>query len=146
MASYPLPPASPRKVDENLREGATKATGDLTNGGCSRNILTWRRGSVSASEESGAEVGREEDDELSESEVRQDGWRGEEQWVTDAVHVFLEGPQAIVARTYWKDKGEDVVCEARVVKMGGKSKKLVAYLPHREGRTATPAEWQRAST
>ena len=141
MASYPSPPASPRKIDENLREGATKAMGDPTGGGCSGNVLTRRRGSVSAPEESGAEVGREEDDELSESEVKQDGWRGEEQRVIDAVHVFLEGPQATVARTYWKDKGEDVVCEARVVKMGGKSKKLVVYFPHREGRTATPAEW-----
>ena len=112
MASYPSPPTSPRKLDENPREDATKTARDLTDGGCSRNVFTWRRGSDSAPEEPDAEVGKEEEDELSESEARQDGWYDEEQQVTDAVHAFMNGPQATMARTYWKNKGEDVVCEA----------------------------------
>ena len=142
MASYPLLLTSLRKVDENLREGANKMAGDPTDRSCSRNVFTWQRGSVSISENSGAEVGREEYDELSESEVKQDSWRDEEQWVIDAVHTFMDGLQAMMAHTSWKNKGEDVVCEARVVKMGGMSKKLVAYFLYGEGRTATLAEWQ----
>ena len=47
--------------------------GDLTDGGCSGNVLPRRRGSSSAPEESEAEAEREEDDEPSEAEVRQDG-------------------------------------------------------------------------
>ena len=120
--------------------------GDLTDGGCSGNVLPRRRGSSSAPEESEAEAEREEDDEPSEAEVRQDGWREEEQRVANALHVFLEGPPTAVAHTYWKERGEETIWEARVVRMGGKNKKLMVYFPHGEGKTATTAEWQRAST
>ena len=66
--------------------------------------------------------------------------------MANALHVFLEGPPTAVAHTYWKERGEETIWEARVVRMGGKNKKLMVYFPHGEGKTATTAEWQRAST
>ena len=57
---------------------------------------------------------------------------------------FLAMPPDTVVNTTWKERGNDLVTEAKVCRAGLRTRKLLVYFPHGDGKATTSRSWRQA--
>ena len=138
-----------RRVTGGSEEGGDKRGERLTIGGCSGNA-SWEPTTSFQWDGEGADLssGEEVDDEeLAKSmdlEKAHPLWSEKLQKANEEWRRMQAAPVGINFPTLWKDKDSDAIREAWIGRMGPRSRRLLVYYPHGEGRLTNTHLWRQA--